>query len=120
MMNMMEAPDSDSDAEFAAKGAKTPLWSGAAYSSAISKSMRAMMTSSRLRGGRHAAAASGSAAKDAGAELFADAVARKDKEKMLDALAKDPSVLRRSDEVRSIESDEFWISGSLWSHHSFL
>ncbi|KAE9051092.1 hypothetical protein PR003_g4838 [Phytophthora rubi] len=98
MMNMMEATDSDSDAEFAAKGIKTPLWSGAAYSSAISKSMRAMMTSSRLRGGRHAAAGSGSAAKDAGAELFADAVARKDKEKMLDALAKDPSILRRSDE----------------------
>ncbi|KAG6623650.1 serine/threonine protein kinase [Phytophthora cinnamomi] len=95
MMNMMEATDSDSDAEFAAKGAKTPLWSGTAYSSAISKSMRAMMTSSRLRGGRQGAAAAG---KDAGAELFADAVARKDKEKMLDALAKDPSVLRRSDE----------------------
>ncbi|GMF25136.1 unnamed protein product [Phytophthora fragariaefolia] len=99
MMNMMEAPESASDAEFAAKGAKTPLWSGAAYSSAIGKSMRAMMTSSRLRGGRLAAAAAG---KDAGVELFADAVARKDKEKMLDALAKDPGVMRRGDEVRAM------------------
>ncbi|KAG7393205.1 hypothetical protein PHYPSEUDO_011210 [Phytophthora pseudosyringae] len=91
MMNMMEA--TDSDAEFATKGVKTPLWSGAAYSSAISKSMRAIMPSSRLRTGRQQAAAGC----DMGAEPFADAVARKDKEKILDAIAKDPSILRRSD-----------------------
>ncbi|KAG3250622.1 hypothetical protein PI124_g4750 [Phytophthora idaei] len=90
---MMEAADADSDAEFTAKGVKAPLWSGAAYSNAISKSMRAMMTGSRLRTGRQEAAVNS----DVGAELFADAVARKDKEKMLDALAKDPSILRRSD-----------------------
>ncbi|GMF15253.1 unnamed protein product [Phytophthora lilii] len=99
MMTMMEATDSDSDAEVAAKGAKTPLWSGAAYSSALSKSMRAMMAGNRLRGGRQSVATAGSTVKDQGAELFADAVARKDKEKMLDALAKDPSVLRRCDKV---------------------
>ncbi|KAG6969567.1 hypothetical protein JG688_00005262 [Phytophthora aleatoria] len=93
MMNMMEATDADSDAEFTAKGVKAPLWSGAAYSNAISKSMRAMMTGSRLRTGRQEAAVNS----DTGAEPFADAVARKDKEKMLDALAKDPSILRRSD-----------------------
>lgn len=88
MMNMMEA--TDSDGEFApSKGVKTPLWSGAAYSSALSKSMRAI---GRVRGGRQAAAAD----KETGAALFADAVARKDKEKMLDALAKDPSILRQS------------------------
>ncbi|KAG2860722.1 hypothetical protein PC118_g6804 [Phytophthora cactorum] len=93
MMNMMEATDADSDAEFTAKGVKAPLWSGAAYSNAISKSMRAMMTGSKLRTGRQDAAVNS----DTRAELFADAVARKDKEKMLDALAKDPSILRRSD-----------------------
>ncbi|KAF4324857.1 hypothetical protein BBO99_00001849 [Phytophthora kernoviae] len=32
------------------------------------------------------------------ASLFADAVARKDKEKMIDALAQDPSILRQKDE----------------------
>lgn len=93
MMNMMEATDADPDAELAPRGVKVPLWSGAAYSNAISKSMRAMMTSSRLRAGRQQTVASS----DPGADLFTDAVARKDKEKMLDALAKDPSVLRRSD-----------------------
>ncbi|KAG1704086.1 hypothetical protein DVH05_006099 [Phytophthora capsici] len=93
MMNMTEATDSDSDAEFAAKGTKTPLWSGAAYSTAIGKSMRAMMTSSRLRTGRQQLSVGSSV----GLGLFADAVARKDKEKMLDALAKDPSILRQSD-----------------------
>ncbi|KAL4105780.1 hypothetical protein PRIC1_003838 [Phytophthora ramorum] len=91
MMTMVEATDSDSDAEFATRGTKTPLWSGAAYSSALSKSMRAMMTSSRRR-------QQSAGGKDTGAELFADAVARKDKEKMLDALTKDPSILRRGDE----------------------
>ncbi|ETL38931.1 hypothetical protein L916_09602 [Phytophthora nicotianae] len=87
MMNMLEATDA---AEFATKGVKAPLWSGAAYSHAISKSMRAMMTSSRLRPGSLQIAANPDT-------LFADAVARKDKEKMMDALAKDPGILRRSD-----------------------
>jgi hypothetical protein len=92
---MMEASDAESDGEFiTAKGAKTPLWSSTAYSSVLGKSMRAMMSSSGRRTGRQQAARS-----DEVAELFVDAVARKDKEKMLDALAKDPGVLRQIDVV---------------------
>ncbi|KUF94103.1 hypothetical protein AM587_10008744 [Phytophthora nicotianae] len=107
MMNMLEATDA---AEFATKGVKAPLWSGAAYSHAISKSMRAMMTSSRLRPGSLQIAANPDT-------LFADAVARKDKEKMMDALAKDPGILRRSDGVRmtgmNVDGEIWWSDSSL-------
>ncbi|KAG7400798.1 hypothetical protein PHYBOEH_004312 [Phytophthora boehmeriae] len=92
MMAMMEAADSDSVFTSSAS-IKTPLWPGRAYSSALSKSVRAMMAPRRVLSSKQVSESDSVA----DAAQFADAVARKDKEKMLDALAKNPSILRQSD-----------------------
>ncbi|RLN87003.1 hypothetical protein BBJ28_00004846 [Nothophytophthora sp. Chile5] len=103
-MNMMEVSDSDADsAKFLTQRAKTPLWSSAAYSSALTKSMKAMISGKRLLSSRQSPTAFGATDSEKDAPLlaaFADAVARKDKEMILDVLAKTPRLLRQGDEVR--------------------
>ncbi|RLN56113.1 hypothetical protein BBJ28_00002425 [Nothophytophthora sp. Chile5] len=97
MMNMMEVSDSDADnAEFLTQRAKTPLWSSAAYSSALTKSMKAMISGKRLLSSRQSPTALGATDNEKDVSLlaaFADAVARKDKEMILDVLAKTPRAL---------------------------
>lgn len=83
-------------------------WSRA-YSSALTKSVRSMITgrrsASKHQTGEDDAAKRQSEVEAQALRRLADAIAQRDKEQILDALASTPALLQRQNEVRALEEN---------------